>query len=114
MWTALERRGFNLSKAMGRIGSWMSAKTAQLAGLSGRKGVLAPGADANFVVFDPDAAWTVAPKHLHFRHKLSPYLGAELHGRVVQTWLRGEPLYTSDDNLTCFIDLPRGREQVRR
>jgi allantoinase len=99
---------------MERLGAWMAAGPARLAGLAGRKGALAAGADADFVVFDPNADWTVAPEHLHFRHKLSPYLGAELRGRVLETWLRGEPIYTWDDNLTCFIGSPRGRELVRR
>lgn len=110
MWTAMERRGMGLNKGMERIGTWMAANTAKLAGLATRKGALVVGSDADFAVFDPHTAWTVAPKHLHFRHKLSPYLGAELHGRVLETWLRGEPLYTADDNLTCFIDSPRGRD----
>jgi len=110
MWTVLERRGLNLSAGMERIGSWMGAKTAQLAGLSGRKGALVPGADADFAVFDPDAVWTVAPEHLRFRHKLSPYLGSKLHGRVFQTWLRGEQIFSGDS----FVGEPRGKEQVRR
>jgi allantoinase len=81
MWTALGRRGYGPAAGMERLGAWMAAGPARLAGLAGRKGALAAGADADFVVFDPNADWTVAPEHLHFRHKLSPYLGAELRGR---------------------------------
>jgi len=114
MWTALAHRGIDLEAGMERVGAWMGVGTARLAGLNGRKGTLSAGADADFVVFDPDAAWTVAPEHLRFRHKLSPYLGAKLRGRVLETWLRGEPLYTWDGNLTCFIGQPRGRELVRQ
>ena len=67
------------------------------------------GADADFVVFDPDTAWTVTEEDLHFRHKLSPYLGAKLRGRVQETWLRGERIFHSGQ---C-IGNPRGRELVR-
>jgi allantoinase len=92
----------------------MAAGPAKLAGLTGRKGALMPGGDADFAVFDPDFLWNVAPERLHFRHKLSPYLGAELRGRVLETWLRGEPIYIADENLTVFTDdSPRGRELVR-
>jgi allantoinase len=110
MWTGLERRGVELKEGMERVAKWMCTGPARLAGLTGKKGVLAPGADADFAVFDPDAAWTVAPEQLHFRHKLTPYLGAELHGCVLQTWLRGEPVFSADS----FIGQPRGKEQVRR
>jgi allantoinase len=93
----------------------MASGPARIAGFTGRKGALIPGADADFVVFDPLIAWTVTPKHLHFRHKLSPYLGAELHGRVQETWLRGEPVYSADDNLIVFTDeSPRGKELTRK
>lgn len=105
MWTAMQQRGIN----PGRLGEWMAAAPARLAGLAGRKGALAPGADADFAVFDPDAAWTVVPSDLHFRHKLSPYLGANLRGRVAETWLRGEPIFRAGE----FLGAARGREQVR-
>jgi allantoinase len=102
--TAMYRRGVKLE----RLGEWMGAAPARLAGLDKRKGTLAPGADADFAVFNPDAAWTVTPADLHFRHKLSPYLGAELRGRVVETWLRGKPVFRAGK----VMGEARGREQV--
>jgi allantoinase len=113
MWTAMKRRGLDLNAAAERVGAWMAAGPARLAGLTGKKGAIASGADADFAVFDPDAAWTVAPEHLHFRHKLSPYLGAELRGHVRETWLRGEQVYSADSSPDGFIGAPRGRELVR-
>jgi len=114
IWTALNRRGCDLNESAKRVAAWMASGPARLAGLTGRKGALNPGADADFAVFDPLQAWTVTPDHLHFRHKLSPYLGAQLRGRILETWLRGQPIYTADDNLTCFIGSPLGRELTRK
>jgi allantoinase len=87
----------------------MSRETARLAGLAGQKGALSPGADADFLVFDPDTRWTVTPDDLYFRHTLSPYLGAPLQGRVLETWLRGKQVFAHQQ----FIGQPRGRELVR-
>ena len=113
LWTAMQRRGAKLD----RLGEWMAAAPARLAGLSNRKGALRAGADADLVVFDPEVAWTVTPADLHFRHKLTPYLGAELRGRVLQTWLRGKPVYRDegrdDGRAGRFLGRARGREQVR-
>lgn len=109
MWTALHERGFNTSQAAERVGKWMAAGPARLAGLERRKGVLAAGADADIVIFDPDATWTVTPDDLQFRHKLSPYLGARLQGRVRETGLRGELVYLNSQ----FTGSPSGRELVR-
>lgn len=106
LWTAMARRGVDIK----RLGAWMAAGPAQFAGLARRKGTLSKGADADFVVFDPDDAWTVAPEHLHFRHRLSPYLGAELRGRVLETWLRGKQVYRQKR----FPGEAIGRELVRQ
>jgi len=108
--TVLGQRGFAVGAAMARLGAWMAAGPAKLAGFAGRKGALVDGADADFVVFDPEAAWTVTEPDLHFRHKLSPYLGAEFRGRVKETWLHGERIFSTGE----WAEKPRGRELVRR
>jgi allantoinase len=106
LWTEMCRRGLSLD----RIAKWMAREPARLARLAGTKGELAVGADADLVIFDPDARWKVAADDLHFRHKLSPYLGAELQGRVKETWLRGACVFRDGH----FIGEPLGRELVRR
>ncbi len=105
LWTGMKKRDIGLE----RITEWMAAAPARVAGLSGRKGVIAVGADADFAVFDPEARWTVAPSDLYFRHKISPYLRAELQGRVFETWLRGAPVFRAG----AHVGEARGKEQVR-
>ncbi len=96
VWTGLLKRGYDEKTAMERTSKWMCTWPARLAGLAGQKGALVTGADADIVVFDPDAAWTVGSGDLHFRHRTSPYLGSCLRGRVMETWLRGERIYGGD------------------
>jgi allantoinase len=106
LWTEMSRRGIALESAA----EWMAAAPARLAGLSERKGAIAAGADADFAIFNPDASWTVSADDLYFRHKISPYIGAELRGRVVETWLRGEPVFSAG----VFAHAARGRELATR
>jgi allantoinase len=87
--TAALARGVSLDRVVGA----MTDAPARLAGLERRKGRIARGYDADLCAFDPDARWTVRPDALPFRHKVSPYVGRELRGRVVKTWLRGEVIY---------------------
>jgi allantoinase len=89
MWTEAHLRGFSLSA----VARWMSEKPAQLAGLSERKGRLEAGCDADFIVFDPGAEFTVTKDRLHHRHGLSPYLGEKLKGVVKRTYLRGSAVF---------------------
>ena len=89
VWTGLSQRGGGL-ELLTRL---LSAEPARLAGLSGCKGALAAGCDADLVVLDPDAEWTVTEEELRFRHKISPYLGASLRGRVLETYLRGDSIF---------------------
>lgn len=71
---------------------WMSTAPARLVGLD-RKGALAPGYDADVVIWDPDQAWVVDGAALEHRHPVTPYHGARLRGRVVTTWVRGQKVY---------------------
>jgi allantoinase len=84
----------------------MSSEPAKLAGLGNRKGRIAEGFDADLTIFAPEETFTVAPRHLHFRHAISPYLGETLTGRVRQTILRGHTIYADGD----FPGKPTGRE----
>jgi allantoinase len=81
------------SLALRALARWMSEAPARLAGLGDRKGRIAPGYDADLVVWDPDAAWTVDPSRLQQRHKVTPYAGRRLVGRVQTTFLRGTAVW---------------------
>ncbi|MGE0547865.1 MAG: allantoinase AllB [Kofleriaceae bacterium] len=85
VWTEASRRGHTLVE----VARWMSAGPAKLAGLTGRKGAIAAGADADLVVFDDAAFTTVTPESVQHRHKVTPYAGEILRGVVHATYLRG-------------------------
>jgi len=82
-------RGFTLND----IVRWMSSAPAALAGISHKAGALEAGRDANFIVFDTGAEFTVTADKLHYRHAISPYLNETLRGVVKATYLRGEAVY---------------------
>lgn len=58
-------------------------------GLAPRKGRLAPGADADLVLVDPAAHWTVADTDVISKAGWTPYAGRTFRGRAVATYLRG-------------------------
>jgi allantoinase len=89
VWTEARRRGFTLDD----LAQWMALHPARLVGLSDRKGAIAPGRDADLIIFDPDTAFTVDPATLHHRHRATPYEGRVLDGHVEATYLRGREIY---------------------
>lgn len=93
LWTEAQQRGFALTD----IAPWMAEKPARLAGCDARKGRIAAGYDADFVVFDPEAVFTVTKDRLHHRHTVSPYLGETLRGLVRRTYLRGQVVFEDGD-----------------
>jgi allantoinase len=95
VWTGARERGFTVED----VAAWMCAAPARLAGLEGRKGEIAPGYDADLVVWDPEASFEVDAERLHHRHKLTPYAGRTLQGIVRRTFLRGETVYDVQDLL---------------
>lgn len=67
----------------------MTSNPAKILGLSDRKGSLTIGHDADVVVFDPNADWTVDDTTLVGAFKNTPFFGQTLRGRVRHTLARG-------------------------
>jgi allantoinase len=102
MWSDMKRRGFGTEDLV----RWMSSAPAALAGLGHKAGALEAGREANFVVFDTEAEFTVTPSRLHYRHAISPYMGETLRGVVKATYMRGEAAFQDG----TFAETPAGRE----
>jgi allantoinase len=60
------------------------------------KGAIAVGMDADLVLVDRDATWTVTRDDLYDRHRASPFVDRTLSGRVERTLLRGRTVYVRD------------------
>jgi dihydroorotase len=73
------------------IASRMSRTPARIAGLTEHGGSLAVGEPANLTLVDPAARRVVDPAELISRSRNTPYAGTTLPGRIVATFLRGEP-----------------------
>ncbi len=102
MYTEASERGF----ALNDIARWMAESPAKLAGCQGRKGRIALGHDADFVVFDPESEFVVREDRLYYRHPVSPYVGEKLRGVVRATYLRGNLVFKNGE----FPGEPVGRE----
>ncbi|KAJ2775475.1 Allantoinase [Coemansia nantahalensis] len=89
LWTEGRRRGLRLQDVVRLI----CERTAAHSGLAGRKGRIAVGHDADFVVWDPEEQNRITVDKLHFRNKLTPYRERQCTGWVHQTVVRGAVVY---------------------
>ncbi len=89
VWTEARRRGFTLEE----LGRWLCWNPAKQVRMESRKGAIAAGFDADLVIWDPEAEFTVDAAAWHHRHKITPYTGEILSGVVQKTFLRGRKIY---------------------
>ncbi len=68
----------------------MSTRPAELLGVPG--GTLRTGAPADVTIIDPEATWTVDPKHFRSKSSNTPLAGWKLKGRVAQVIVGGRPM----------------------
>ena len=79
---------------LSRLIEAMSTAPARI--LEREQGRLAPGAPADFAVFDPHLSWTVDAAKLRSRSKNSPFEHRTLEGRVTETVVAGKTVYAYD------------------
>jgi dihydropyrimidinase len=63
---------------------------AKLFGLFPRKGTIAPGSDADLIIFDPERKLTISAANQHQRVDYTPYEGMQIQGVPDTVLLRGK------------------------
>jgi allantoinase len=87
----------------------MSTEIAIFAGLDSAKGAIKVGDYADFLVFDPNAEFTITNEMIKHRHNIIPYSGRKVTGQVQHTCVRGHHVYQQDE----FINAPVGRPLLK-
>ena len=88
----------------------LAENPARLYGMFPRKGVLAKGADADIVVYDPQADHVIRAENLLSRAGYTPYEGFVTAGGIRQVWLRG---HLAVENGTVLDQAPQGKYMAR-
>ncbi len=94
-----------------RMVEMVSTTPAVLFGLYPQKGTLHPGADADIVLLDPEAEWTINQNSLHMAPDWSAYEGIPIKGKISKVISRGELIIDGDK---CLADKGRGRYLHRK
>jgi dihydropyrimidinase len=87
-----------------------STTPARMFGLFPKKGVLAPGSDADIVLYDPDATHTFSVATHHMNVDYSAYEGMEVRGQVKTVLSRGAVIIENDQ----YVGRPGSGEYLRR
>jgi dihydroorotase len=66
---------------------WQALSSRPAECLQQRLDAIAPNKPAEFILFDPQQAWTVTQQTLKSRSHNTPWLGQQVNGRVIKMWL---------------------------
>lgn len=75
-----------------------------------KKGIIAVGNDADFVIWNPNASFTVKEEDILFKHKISPYIAETLNGVVLETIVNGITVYQNN----IIINKNKGQWLLRK
>lgn len=77
----------------------LATNQAKVHGMVGRKGILAPGADADIVVWDPELTTTATRSNRHGALDYTPYEGMTFIGGPASVYVRGALAYSDGEVL---------------
>lgn len=75
------------------LARWMCEGPARLMNAFPKKGSLKPGADADFVLIDPDHEWTLKKEDLFTKNNWTAFEGHKFTTSVQSVYLRGKKIY---------------------
>jgi dihydropyrimidinase len=75
--------------SLNRFVELTSTSPAKIFGLFPKKGTIAPGSDADIVIFDPEKRWRISKKTTHMNVDYNPYEGREVTGAADTVISRG-------------------------
>ncbi len=75
-----------------------------------KKGTIAVGNDADFVIWNPNESFIVKEKDILFKHKISPYIAQTLNGLVLETIVNGATVYQNNS----IINKNKGQWLLKR
>ncbi len=104
-WTKASENGLSIEKCV----QLMSSNVARFLSLDQRKGHIRKGYDADICVWNPEEEFTITLNNLHHKHKVCPYLGQKLKGKVKATFVNGKLVYHQDS----FVSLHSGELLTR-
>lgn len=74
----------------------LTENPAKYLGIQNKKGWLKKGMDADFTVWSPEENFLVEKKDNQHRHKISPYTGTTLYGKINATFVNGIAVFNNN------------------
>jgi dihydropyrimidinase len=96
--------------SLNRFVELTSTSPAKIFGLFPRKGTIAPGSDADIVIFDPNRTITLAANTLHMKVDYNPYEGRQVTGATDTVLSRGRLVIENG----VFVGRPGGGSFLKR